>query len=179
MKGSLLTLALILALHCTQAHAEQTQEEIDEMEEQRIQQALDNLSSPKGDQQENAFFKFEQMGEEAVPRLVGVIHDPKSKRMAVINAIHALGRLGPEARQSAAVIIAFLKSDDRDTRAVSAIALGKIGPASRDGVPMLTKLLEDEDPWVSASAYEALKKIRTVAALQAVKDFDAERKAAN
>lgn len=171
MRYPVLRLVLLLAfLQSGAAHA-YTAEEMEEMEEQRIQQALENLASTKYDQVENATFKFEQMGEEAVPRLVGILHNEKTRKPTARNIIYVLGRIGPASKQAVAVIVPYLKDEDRDTRAVAAIALGKIGPGARDGVSILTKLLYDDDAWVRESALVALGRIRTEAALRGIKDY--------
>jgi HEAT repeat protein len=171
----LLRVCLILVLLPLAAHA-YTDEERAEMEKQRIQQALENLATYKYEQQENAFYKFEQMGEEAVPHLVRLIRDEKSKKTAIVNGIHALGRLGETGKAGVPVIIPFLKSEDNDIRTVAVIALGKIGLAAKDAVPILATMQSDPDPWVSQNAQEALRKIPAPAAIEAVREFEAKQK---
>ena len=149
-----------------------TDKELQDLDDRRLEQTIGNMDSENYWLVENSVFKFEQMGDEAIPILMKLIIDKSSSKRRVSNAIYALGRLGATARLAVPTIMPFLKNEDKDMQGVALTALGKIGAQAKDAVPGIIPLLMSDDPWLSRSAREALLQIRTRPALQAVKDFD-------
>ena len=67
-------------------------------------------------------------------------------------AAHALGGIGPAAKDAVPELAKLLKDPDADVRRAAAHALGGIGPAAKDAVPELAKLLKDPDAGVRGAA---------------------------
>jgi len=61
-----------------------------------------------------------------------------------LEALQAIGKLGPEAERAAPALIAALGDDDPNVRAAAATALGALGPAAKSAVPSLLEALTDE-----------------------------------
>ncbi len=149
-----------------------SREELQLMEKRRLEMLVNNLGAGNYGPVENAMREFEEMGEEAVPHLTAVLRDKDQEKKVHLNAIYALGRLGKDGRRGVSAIITYLRRNDEDFKAVSAIALGKIGKSARDAVVPLSQLLFDESPWVIKSARDALLKIGTEQAQKSVADWD-------
>jgi len=145
-------------------------------EQDKIERALENLSGDNYKSFENSIFKFEQMGEEAVPILVAHLKNNKEDQKIRVNTIYTIGRLGAEAKGATPIITPFLMDEDADTRAIAAIALGKIGPGAEDSVRILVNLLNDENEWVRKSVHDALRKIGTKEAKEAVRQYNQKKR---
>ncbi len=86
----------------------------------------------------------------AVPALV------EARRSDIhLSAVHALFRLGPDAREAVPTLIGGLEKGDLKHRRADATILGSIGPAAREAAPALLEAL----PALYGSAFEALKSI--------------------
>ncbi len=123
--------------------------------------ALKNLSSDDYQQQENAFYSLEMLGEQAVPGLIAIIsgrQDGVTPKMQM-DAIYAAGRIGAVSAPAVASITSALRDENPDKRAIAAVALGKIGRNAEGSVPYLIPLLNDKTPWVRESAATALDRI--------------------
>lgn len=166
----LYVLSVAAAIASPSAYA-RSEEEMKQLERQRIEQALENLDSSKYELQENSFFMFERMGEEIIPELVKVLRDDRSSKRKIINTVYALGRMGKDARQAVTVIMPYLKEEDKDVKVVTIIALGKIGKDAKDAVPYLAKLLYEPDEWIQENTIKALLNIGTDKANDAVREF--------
>ena len=59
------------------------------------------------------------------------------------DAVVALGKIGPEAKDAVPALTELLNDKNENVRSAAAIALGGIGPAAKSAVPALTKLLKD------------------------------------
>ena len=76
-------------------------------------------------------------------------------------AAEALGRIGPDAKESVPALIDALKKDKDDyVRGAADEVLGRIGPDAKKAVPALIGALKDKDDEVRGAADEALGKIR-------------------
>jgi hypothetical protein len=105
-------------------------------------------------------------GKNALPRLMEFADRDQG-------AIHALGKLGPEAAPAVPTLTAILKaSPDKEKRRLAAQALGKIGPAAKGAVGELISAMKNDDPKVARYAAEALGLIgdpRAAAAIEAAR----------
>ncbi len=77
-----------------------------------------------------------------------------------IQAINALGQIGPKAKAATGGLAALLSDKAPTVRAHAAYALGKIGPEARDAAPALAKAISDSDYHVQRMAIKALEQIR-------------------
>lgn len=136
------------------------EEEVDEEKfAQRLKNAISNLGLSNHNQVEQSIFFFEKMGDEAIPHLEKALVEVGDNKRRRDNLLYAFGRLGEEARLGVTTLAKYLRHDDVETRAISAISLGKIGKYARHVVPSLVMLLKDHDDWVRESALTALKRI--------------------
>ena len=76
-----------------------------------------------------------------------------------LKAAIALGMIGPEAKAAVPALTELLKDKYSQVRLVAAMTLGDIGPEAKAAVPALTELLKDEDSEVLASAASFLVRI--------------------
>lgn len=141
--------------------ASKDEEEREQKEQRKLDQALNNLGTTNYVPFESAVFFFERLGARSTPHLIKLLREERDDKRLRINAIYTLGRLGDGAVRSVPILIPFLREEDADYRATSAIALGKIGRGAKDAVSSLNKLLYDEDEWVVESALSALERIDT------------------
>jgi HEAT repeat protein len=77
-----------------------------------------------------------------------------------VNALTALGRIGPKAKEAVPALGGLVKGKEEPlaVRSQAAIALGQIGPDAKEAVPALEKALEDRT--LAGPAKKALEKIR-------------------
>lgn len=172
----LLTIFFLMPVDsAAQTNLKLTEEELLEMEERKIENALEGLISSNYLVFERSVFFFEQMEEKAIPILVAHLKNNKDERNVTINTIYTLGRIGESAKSATPIITSFLIDEDSDTRAVAARALGKIGSDAKDAVQILNSLQDDKSEWVKKNAMEALKKIGTKEALASLKEFKQQK----
>lgn len=74
-------------------------------------------------------------------------------------AAHALGEIGPAAKEFIPVLIAALKDDFFETKANAATALGQMGPLAIDAIKDLAPLLNSKDEKVPLAARRAILRI--------------------
>ena len=100
--------------------------------------------------------------EGAVPSLIGQLSDPSAKIRA--HAVHAIGRIGPAARQAVPALTGLVTADpQRDVRREAVVALRRLRPEPETLVPVLTKALEDPETPVRVQALHTLAELGEVA----------------
>lgn len=115
-----------------------------------------------------------------VPDLIAALQDQDLGMRQ--NAVEALTKLGPAAKEAVPTLIVALKDDDKVVRYQTVQALGTIGPAERV-VPALVAALTDKDPWfrmelakvlgdLGPEAKEAVPTLK-----KALKEWDSSRQA--
>src|SRR2546422_5612199 len=70
---------------------------------------------------------------------------------AKADALSAISRMGPNAREAVPALIKTLTDSENRIRHAAANALGKVGPAAMDAVPALIRCLKDTDLQVRLS----------------------------
>lgn len=96
-------------------------------------------------------------GRASIPilRALTINRDPNIR----VDAVSALGTLGPAGKAAESLIADGLKDDDPRVRATAAKALGEKGGEAKNYIPALVEALKDSDYFVKKSAAEALSKI--------------------
>lgn len=138
-----------------------------------VLRALAMLDTSDQQRFEQSVYAMERMGKRAVPGLIDVLKSAEASQRQQHNAIYISGRLGENARSAVPTLMRFLRDENPDTRAATAIALGKIGAPS--SVDALSLLLFDKDKWVRKSVREALHRIDTDEAKEVLRQMQ-ERK---
>ncbi len=106
-----------------------------------------------------AALELGRRGEKAVPALVGVLKEPGGDNRVRGHAVHALGMIGPAAKDAIPELIRALEDEEPSLSNQAAFALGRIGPAAGFA---LVKALEKGNPRVGVLAARALAKIPPV-----------------
>ncbi len=75
------------------------------------------------------------------------------------HAAHALGEIGPKARDASEALISLVASDNETLRREAVRALAKIRPGPKLVVPALARLLQDSSPAVRTSALHAIAEV--------------------
>ncbi len=160
----------------TKEDAEQEEESEDgskkTAEQMKLDQALRDLGSSNPEAIEKSVQYFENMDETASIHLTRHLRNNRDDKRIRENAIYVIGRLGKKGEQAVPTLISFLRSEDADTRAVTAIALGKMGRGAKAAVDDLARLQFDGDKWVSQNAHKALVRIGTSKAKRIVRKFE-------
>jgi HEAT repeat protein len=98
----------------------------------------------------------------------GVVADPRLEALNVVRrllrddsleAIEALGQMGPEAHAAVPDLLKALKHRDREMRDAAAVALGRMGVATEDVIGGLSAALKDRNSVVRAKAAIALVRL--------------------
>src|SRR5262245_58385009 len=113
------------------------------------------LQDPVGGAQARKTLK--EGGLEAVPVLTEVLReeggDDWSAVPVRVTAARLLGDVGPQARDAVGpALVAALRDDNREVRAVAAAALGQVGHGGAEAVPLLIDLLRTNDCVTAARA---------------------------
>jgi hypothetical protein len=87
-----------------------------------------------------------------------------------VNAVEALGLLGATPATLAA-LAAALKDEDEEVRFSAALSFARLGPAAEPAVPALSEALHDSNRYVPGYAVEALERIGSRQATQALVPF--------
>jgi HEAT repeat protein len=87
-----------------------------------------------------------------------------SSTMVRLQAVTALGMIGPAAGAAIPDLMALLADSDETVRCCAAEALGKMGEKGPSAVPALAELLEDPSPAVKEAAADALGSLKDNAA---------------
>ena len=74
-------------------------------------------------------------------------------------AAHAIGEIGPAAKEAVPALVKLLEGKDEGPRNTSCMALGAIGPAAKDALPALRKSLKDPSKDVRQFAAAAIERI--------------------
>lgn len=77
-----------------------------------------------------------------------------------VQAIRALGNVGPAAPEVIPALIGVLRDSDPAVRGQAALALLKFGPEAKSALPALTDAKNDSDKTVRNFAAKALEKIQ-------------------
>ncbi len=165
------------ALHAQTMSEEEQAENAKDLKQQRLEYALENLSNPDETLVEQSVFMLEIMGGDAVPHLVREMTDRSNARKTRLNAVYALGRIGPRAARATPSLLPFLRHEEWDFRGEAVYALGKIGPGAAEAVPALIPRLRDPSRWVREGADRALMQIGTPEAKEAVAAYRKELQA--
>jgi HEAT repeat protein len=114
-------------------------------------------NSGKDERRHIAFRHLREIGEPAIPVLVGLVreHDVPVRS----DALDALAKMGPRAASSIPELIEMLNGDQADLRRQVAWVLGTIGPTAESAVPSLRALLQHPDPQLRYAAAQALAHI--------------------
>jgi HEAT repeat protein len=104
--------------------------------------------------------------EEAVPALILIVQDEDDPNRG--NAALAIGKVGPAAKDAVPSLIHLLHNGPSSSRGAAALGLGGIGPSAEEVVPALIQALGDSDGYVRKRAAEALTRIGTPEALEAL-----------
>ena len=90
-----------------------------------------------------------------------------------MDATEALGKIGtPEAIKTAvSVLVQLLQNQDVSVRANAVYTLGSIEEGAIDAVPDLIQALQDPHEEVRGNVVQALEKIGTLEALEAVEEY--------
>ncbi len=94
---------------------------------------------------------------ESIAKLRAALKSPDGK--ARIQAIDALGRMGPEAKEAVKDLVVQLSDQSPAVRSHAAHALRSIGPAASAAAEALAKLVGDGDAHVRRTAIEALERV--------------------
>jgi HEAT repeat protein len=112
--------------------------------------------------------KDEEVGATAAEALgkIGVIAVPpliseagKEDSHVRVQAIQALGKMGPAAEQAVPILIAAYESEDVSVRLATGVSLGRLGPSAKEAAPALVQGLEDENGHVRVHAADALRSL--------------------
>ena len=98
----------------------------------------------------------------ALEILVNTVENQKLPIPQRLNAIIAIGKLGPDAANAVTVLKGSLTSNTVEIRRRAAEALSAIGPKAKSALPELIILLKDPNPSVRAAAAEAVGKFEGV-----------------
>ncbi len=133
----------------------------EDMEQMRLYQYLQGISSPNYQVAEKATFYFEQRGAIRVPDLMRWLkrYNDDDKRISAV--IYTFGRMGKNSARAVPIIMQYLDYENEEIRKTTMSALGKIGPASEPAVPKIAKFLESKDEWTRLLALRSLKNIGT------------------
>src|SRR5262245_41139920 len=142
MRYASMILVLVLVAWTTPAGDDKTPPAVKEL--------LERLKSNDG----KAAIALVAHGKAAVPGLIEVLQGTDTFQAS--HAAHALGRIGPAAKDAAPALAKALSNQERGVSHSAALALGKIGPAA---VPALLTALKDASPQVRSLAAAALKDI--------------------
>ena len=93
-----------------------------------------------------------------VPKLRELLSDESTENPHRV--AHALGKLGPQAKDAVSELIAALKNSESRVRMAAAHALWKIGPEAEAAVPALVEAMKDKDNEVYLIAVAALGGIK-------------------
>ena len=104
-----------------------------------------------------AIWVLKEIGSRSMPILMQALAHPDSEIRAC--AAGALGSIGGEDQNVAALLAKSLLDPDAKVRAQAAISLGAIGPRARPAVAQLKKLLDDPNDIVVLRAEKALEEI--------------------
>ncbi len=116
-------------------------------------EALDDQSSPVRVWSIVALAQLPEHASQTVPHLVRLLDHDGSTR---IDAMEALGDLGPAAATSRPNVEALLSSPEGYLRRHAATTLGRLGRAANASIPRLRSLVSDEDPTVREEVRAAL-----------------------
>lgn len=97
----------------------------------------------------------------AVPDLIKILGDDKRSNQLRVESAHALGEIGPAAKDAVPVLLETVKARESALRGYSAKALGCIGPDAAAAVKPLAVLVRDSDPAVRLQAARALGAIKS------------------
>ncbi len=119
---------------------------------------------------------MQRFGAAAVPSVLPLLDgaDPRVRR----SACHALGLLGPSAKDAVPKLAALVKDADAEVRQEVLAALGRIGIAAQSATPAILELAHDKNPKLRAAGLQALEevfadpKLVRPAALDALEDDD-------
>lgn len=131
------------------------------IEQMKLEQYLANLNGNVYNFFENSVYKFEAMGEKAVPPLLKHLKKNNGDKKIVNAVLYTLGRLGKNGARAIPVLVSYLKSNDYDTKVTAVSALGKIGKPAEKAVPLLKTLLYNEGDWLTSVTKRTLKDINT------------------
>lgn len=98
----------------------------------------------------------------ALETLVNTVENRKLPIQQRLNAIIAIGELGPDAGNAVTVLKDSLTGNTVEIRRRAAEALSAIGPKAKPALPELIILLKDPNPTVRAAAAEAVGKFEGV-----------------
>jgi HEAT repeat protein len=87
-----------------------------------------------------------------------------------VNAVEALGLKGGH-RHAVPALAAALRDPDGDVRFSAALSLAQAGPAATEAVPALRAALADDNRYVPGYAVEALERVASPEALEALVPF--------
>jgi HEAT repeat protein len=120
------------------------------------------LRHPAGAARRYAAYGLSEMGRAALDMLVECTCD--GDEPVAINAIDAIGNMGPAAAPAEPALRTALRSRNPWVRRYAAEALGLLGRQASPAVPDLARALSDEQPYVRFNAATALARIGPVAA---------------
>jgi hypothetical protein len=95
----------------------------------------------------------------AVPAILALIRSPSSGHVVRINALRALGEIGPAASDAVPDLVGVLTANNGTHRLLAIQSLGRMGPAAKVARPDLERLRDVPDGNTQAAVREALARL--------------------
>ena len=141
-------------------------------EQKEIKRLIKQLGHKNSDVRMTAAGALGSIGtKDAVPALIQALQD--QDKWVRVSVSGALGKIGtPEAIKTAvSVLVQLLQNQDVSVRANAVYTLGSIEEGAIDAVPDLIQALQDPHEEVRGNVVQALEKIGTLEALEAVEEY--------